>query len=112
MHATSTTSTLLLFYTLSAISNPYTFTSLFIYLYIANEHTKTTTKPKKTHFQGKQRQTMLEQAVSQAQHSESRVTNFQNWVQRTDEALNEHLENDTTMDDLPHDFQVASLYGL
>lgn len=56
---------------------------------------------------GKQRQTMLEKAVSEAQSSESRVQNFQHWIYHVDELLNEHLDNDTTVDDLPHDFQVS-----
>lgn len=59
-----------------------------------------------TYVQGKQRQTMLETAVSEAQTSESRIQNFQHWINRVDELLNEHLDNDTTMEDLPHDFQV------
>ncbi|XP_031638599.1 dystrophin, isoforms A/C/F/G/H isoform X4 [Contarinia nasturtii] len=53
---------------------------------------------------GKQRQTMLEKAVSEAQSSESRVQSFQHWIHHVDELLNEHLDNDTTADDLPHDF--------
>lgn len=57
---------------------------------------------------GKQRQTMLEKAVSEAQSSESRVQNFQHWIYHVDELLNEHLDNDTTVDDLPHDFQVSA----
>lgn len=57
---------------------------------------------------GQQRQTMLEKAVSEAQSSESRVQNFQHWIYHVDELLNEHLDNDTTMDDLPHDFQVSA----
>lgn len=73
-----------------------------------------TLKPNKkkhpTLFQAKQRQAVLEQAVSEAQNSESRITNFQNWIHRTDESLHEHLENDTTMDDLPHDFQVGNVF--
>lgn len=56
---------------------------------------------------GKQRQTMLEKAVSEAQSSESRVQNFQRWICHVDELLNEHLDNDTTIDDLPHNFQVS-----
>lgn len=56
---------------------------------------------------GKQRQTMLEKAVSEAQSSESRVQNFQHWIYHVNELLNEHLDNDTTADDLPHDFQVS-----
>lgn len=49
---------------------------------------------------------MLERAVSEAQTSESRISTLQLWITRVDEILKEHLENDTTMDDLPHDFQV------
>lgn len=51
---------------------------------------------------------MLEKAVSEAQSSESRVQNFQQWIYHVDELLNEHLDNDTTVDDLPHDFQVRA----
>lgn len=50
---------------------------------------------------------MLEKAVSEAQTSESRIQNFQQWISRVDDLLNEHLDNDTTMEDLPHDFQVS-----
>lgn len=49
---------------------------------------------------------MLEQSVSEAQTSESRVSNLQNWISHVDEVLSEHLENDITLEDLPHDFQV------
>lgn len=52
------------------------------------------------------RQDILEKSVSEAQFSENRVQNFQQWIYRVDELLSEHLDNDTTMDDLPHDFQV------
>lgn len=55
---------------------------------------------------------MLEKAVSEAQSSESRVQNFQNWIYRVDELLNDHLDNDTTMEDLPHDFQVLKRTNL
>lgn len=57
--------------------------------------------------QAKKREQMLEQAVSEAQTSESRVTTLQHWISRVDNMLKEHEENDTTMDDLPHDFQVV-----
>lgn len=57
-------------------------------------------------FQAKQRTQMLEQSVSEAQTSESRVSNLQNWISHVDEVLSEHLENDITLEDLPHDFQV------
>lgn len=57
---------------------------------------------------GKQRQSILEKAVSEAQSSESRVQSFQHWIFYVDELLNEHLDNDTTVDDLPHDFQVSA----
>lgn len=59
-----------------------------------------------SNLKGKQRQTVLEKAVSEAQSSESRVQNFQHWIYHVNELLNEHLDNDTTVDDLPHDFQV------
>lgn len=52
---------------------------------------------------------MLEQSVSEAQTSESRVSNLQNWISHVDEVLSEHLENDITLEDLPHDFQVHFL---
>lgn len=57
--------------------------------------------------QGQQRQSILEKAVSEAQSSETRVQNFQQWICHVDDLLNEYLDNDTTMDDLPHDFQVS-----
>lgn len=53
---------------------------------------------------------MLEKAVSEAQTSESRIQNFQQWIYRVDDLLNEHLDNDTTMEDLPHDFQVSASF--
>ena len=49
---------------------------------------------------------MLEQAVSEAQASESCVSTIQQWIQRVDGILNDFIENDTTMEDVPHDFQV------
>lgn len=52
---------------------------------------------------------MLERAVSEAQTSEKRITNLHTWIERVDEMLKEHEDNDTTMDDLPHDFQVSLL---
>lgn len=58
--------------------------------------------------QGKQRQSMLEKAISEAQTSEIRIQNFQEWISHVDELLNEYLDNDTTMEDLPHDFQVRA----
>lgn len=60
---------------------------------------------------GEQRQMMLEKAVSEAQSSESRVQNFQQWIYHVDELLNEHIDNDTTVDDLPHDFQVSAAFN-
>ncbi|XP_037038480.1 dystrophin, isoforms A/C/F/G/H isoform X6 [Bradysia coprophila] len=55
--------------------------------------------------QAKQREQMLQRAVSEAQTSETRVSTMQQWISRVDSVLKEHLENDTTMEDLPHDFQ-------
>lgn len=49
---------------------------------------------------------MLEEAVSEAQSSESRIAGLQSWITRVDELLKEFIENDTTVEDLPHDFQV------
>lgn len=62
-----------------------------------------------SYLKGEQRQTMLEKAVSEAQSSESRVQNFQQWIYHVDELLNEHIDNDTTVEDLPHDFQVSAV---
>lgn len=45
-------------------------------------------------------------AVSEAQTSEKRITNLHTWIARVEDILKEHEDNDTTMDDLPHDFQV------
>ncbi|XP_059621294.1 dystrophin, isoforms A/C/F/G/H isoform X4 [Phlebotomus argentipes] len=55
--------------------------------------------------QAEQRGKMLEQAVNEAQTSEGRVSNLQLWIFKVDEILTEHIENDITMEDLPHDFQ-------
>lgn len=52
---------------------------------------------------------MLESAVSEAQSSEARVTKLQEWFYRVDMILSEHIKNDITMEDLPHDFQVSNL---
>lgn len=52
---------------------------------------------------------MLSEAVSVAQTSESRVSALQDWINRVDDLLKEYIENDTTMEDLPHDFQVNIL---
>lgn len=50
---------------------------------------------------------MLEKAVTEAQSSESRVSNLQQWIYHIDRVLNEFYENDTTIEDVPHDFQVS-----
>lgn len=55
---------------------------------------------------------MLQRAVSEAQTSETRVSTMQQWISRVDSVLKEHLENDTTMEDLPHDFQVLDYFLL
>lgn len=52
---------------------------------------------------------MLEKAVTEAQTSESRVSNLQLWIYQVDRMLNEFYENDTTIEDLPHDFQVRRM---
>lgn len=54
----------------------------------------------------KQRTQILEKAITEAQSSESRVSNFQKWINHVDQMLNEFYENDTTIEDVPHDFQV------
>jgi hypothetical protein len=48
----------------------------------------------------------LEKAVSEAQSSESQVTELQEWICRVDDLLNDFIEHDTTFECLPHDFQV------
>uniref|UniRef100_A0A336L0H9 CSON001198 protein n=1 Tax=Culicoides sonorensis TaxID=179676 RepID=A0A336L0H9_CULSO len=55
--------------------------------------------------QAKQRTQILEKAITEAQSSESRVSNFQKWINHVDQMLNEFYENDTTIEDVPHDFQ-------
>lgn len=55
--------------------------------------------------QAKQRTTKLEQAVKEAQSSESQVSCLQQWIFRVDGILNDFIENDTTIEDVPHDFQ-------
>lgn len=50
---------------------------------------------------------MLEKAVTEAQSSESRVSNLQQWIYHVDRMLNEFYENDTTIEDVPHDFQAS-----
>ncbi|XP_038108400.1 dystrophin, isoforms A/C/F/G/H isoform X6 [Culex quinquefasciatus] len=55
--------------------------------------------------QAKQRTTMLELAVKEAQSSERQVICLQQWIFRIESILNEFLENDTTVEDVPHDFQ-------
>lgn len=47
--------------------------------------------------------------VSEAEKSEKCVTILERWLTRVDEILSEHLENDVTVEDLPHDFQVRWL---
>ncbi|XP_037924851.1 dystrophin, isoforms A/C/F/G/H isoform X9 [Hermetia illucens] len=53
----------------------------------------------------KQRTEILEMEVSEAEKSEKCVTILERWLTRVDEILSEHLENDVTVEDLPHDFQ-------
>ncbi|XP_055596145.1 dystrophin, isoforms A/C/F/G/H isoform X3 [Uranotaenia lowii] len=53
----------------------------------------------------KQRTVKLELAVREAQSSESQVSCLQQWIIRIDGILNEFIENDTTIEDVPHDFQ-------
>lgn len=55
---------------------------------------------------------MLEKAVTEAQSSESRVSNFQKWITHVDQMLNEFYDNDTTIEDVPHDFQVKHVLFL
>ena len=51
----------------------------------------------------------MEKAVSEAQMSESQVTELQQWIMRVDDLLNDFIEHDTTFECLPHDFQVIFL---
>lgn len=68
-------------------------------------------KPKKTkNFQAESRIQILEKAVSEAQTSESQVSELQQWIFRVDELLNDYIEHDTTFECLPHDFQVILLF--
>ncbi|KAL7035147.1 hypothetical protein ACKWTF_008245 [Chironomus riparius] len=57
------------------------------------------------HHQAETRIHILEQAVSEAQTSESQVTELQQWIFRVDDLLNDFIEHDTTFECLPHDFQ-------
>lgn len=60
----------------------------------------------KTNFQAEQRIQILEKSVSEAQFSESQVSELQQWIFRVDDLLNDYIEHDTTFECLPHDFQV------
>lgn len=60
-------------------------------------------------FQAESRIHILEQAVSEAQTSESQVTELQQWIFKVDDLLNDFIEHDTTFECLPHDFQVNFL---
>jgi hypothetical protein len=60
----------------------------------------------KTNLQAESRIHILEKAVSEAQSSESQVTDLQAWIFRVDDLLNDFIEHDTTFECLPHDFQV------
>ncbi|XP_062714874.1 dystrophin, isoforms A/C/F/G/H isoform X7 [Aedes albopictus] len=55
--------------------------------------------------QAHQRTVKLEQAVKEAQSSESQVSCLQQWIFRVDGILSDFIENDTTIEDVPHDFQ-------
>lgn len=46
--------------------------------------------------------------MSEAQTSESQVSELQQWIFRVDDLLNDYIEHDTTFECLPHDFQVIS----
>lgn len=59
-------------------------------------------------FQAESRIHILEEAVSEAQSSESQVTDLQQWIFRVDDLLNDFIEHDTTFECLPHDFQVIN----
>lgn len=61
-------------------------------------------------FQAESRIHILEEAVSEAQSSESQVTDLQQWIFRVDDLLNDFIEHDTTFECLPHDFQVINVF--
>lgn len=63
-------------------------------------------KTKTKNFQAESRIQILEKAVSEAQSSESQVSELQQWIFRVDDLLNDYIEHDTTFECLPHDFQV------
>lgn len=60
--------------------------------------------------QAESRIQILEKAVSEAQTSESRVSDLQHWIFRVDELLSDFIENDTTVECLPAEFQVIFVY--
>lgn len=62
--------------------------------------------------QAESRIQILEKAVSEAQTSESRVSDLQHWIFRVDELLSDFIENDTTVECLPAEFQVYFFYYL
>lgn len=64
----------------------------------------------KTNFQAETRIQILEKSVSEAQFSESQVSELQQWIFRVDDLLNDYIEHDTTFECLPHDFQVIFLF--
>lgn len=51
---------------------------------------------------------ILELACTEAQSLENQVHSLQQWIDDVDLKLNDFLNNDTTMDDLPDDFQVIT----
>jgi DNA repair exonuclease SbcCD ATPase subunit len=58
--------------------------------------------------QANQRIVMLETAVAKAQMSEMHINELQQWIYKVDELLNDFIDNDTTIQDVPHDFQRLS----
>lgn len=52
---------------------------------------------------------VLDNAAKEAQSSESKVSYLQDWIAKVDVILDNHLENDVGIEDLPHDFQVRSI---
>ncbi|CRK92206.1 CLUMA_CG005754, isoform A [Clunio marinus] len=72
---------------------------------ISNEIASVLDRRDYLHHQAETRIQILEKAVSEAQLSESQVSDLQQWIFRVDDLLNDFIEHDTTFECLPHDFQ-------
>lgn len=72
---------------------------------IKNEVSEILERWEKLQNQANQRILMLETAVAKAQMSEMHINELQHWIFKADELLNDFIDNDTTIQDVPHDFQ-------